>query len=420
VIGDYYPFWWKITSGGKKANYQNPTAIVELNAATGEVYIKDTGETVLGSAGHALKLKVNHLQAEDINTENLKVVLVEEHPGCYNHLKRVIKRRWPTVPIHAAEGPITSNSSNIYLFNNTLDEALDKIDDIQLGNAIYYFDPLRSVEWGAIEKVAKKRMKNVFQTGTEFIIFLFTSDWFLGRDDFAPLPCTTRENSWNKNEKMTVSEADNFFGDQEWRKHILNEDPIQNKERTLVDLYKNRLHKWFRYVLPLPFNPKKNQLFHLILCSNYEAGINATRNFYASKTGNPRYLPGKSSQEQAFMRFSKIHPETLKGSDGRKKPISWRILWRIIKYHEEGICDCFCRDFEEIVPEPNVIQETLKWLLNKHYLEYFGIKGAWNFQIERFQLNWKIVRDRLNIEPPPELKPISPEKLGESTLIQDA
>jgi len=39
-------------------NYQNSTAIVELNAATGEVYIEEIQQTVLGSAGHVLDLKV--------------------------------------------------------------------------------------------------------------------------------------------------------------------------------------------------------------------------------------------------------------------------------------------------------------------------------------------------------------------------
>ena len=73
MIGEYYPFWWSITSGGPSRNYQYPTAIVELNAATGEVYIKDTKQTVLGSAGHALELKLNYP-----HTENLKVILIEK------------------------------------------------------------------------------------------------------------------------------------------------------------------------------------------------------------------------------------------------------------------------------------------------------------------------------------------------------
>ncbi len=153
VIGTYYPFWWKITSGGKAENYQKATSIVELNAATGEVYIKDSGEIVLGSAGHALELKVNHLNENDVDTGNLKIVLVEDNQECYAGLKRVIKRRWSQVPIEMAEGPISENSSNIYLFNDTLDGALKSLEALELGNAIFYFDPLRSVGWNTDQAV---------------------------------------------------------------------------------------------------------------------------------------------------------------------------------------------------------------------------------------------------------------------------
>lgn len=98
VIGKYYPFWWSITSGGKNENYRYSTAIVELNAATGEVHIKDTGETILGSAGHLLELKVR-----SPNTSNFKVVLIEDNLDCYAHLKKVVRRRWPNVSIEEAE-----------------------------------------------------------------------------------------------------------------------------------------------------------------------------------------------------------------------------------------------------------------------------------------------------------------------------
>ena len=262
VIRTYYPFWWKITSGGKRVNYQLNTAIVELNAATGEVYIKDTGETVLGSAGHALDLKINHFNDEELYTENLKIVLVEEDRGCCNHLKRVIRRRWPEVPLDMIEGPFWENSSNIYLFNDTLEDALLKIDNLELGNAIFYFDPLLSVTWDAIEKVAKSRMETPFETRTELLIFIFTSDWFLGRDGFEVLPRSLDEKTWTEGQRKSVLEADTLFGDQEWRKQVLCEKPIETKAKILLQLYKNKLWRWFRYVLPMPFNPKENQLFH--------------------------------------------------------------------------------------------------------------------------------------------------------------
>lgn len=213
VIGTYYPFWWKITSGGPTEKYQKITSIVELNAATGEVYVENSGETVLGSGGHALELKVNHFQDNDKDTGNLKIVLVEDNEDCYVRLKRVIRRRWSQVPIEMAEGPISVNSSNIYLFNDTLDGALKKLEALELGNAIFYFDPLRSVGWNTVERVAKDRMSRPFQTGTEFIIFLFTSDWFLGRGaDFSPLPNGLNENTWNEGEKDSVADADVLFG----------------------------------------------------------------------------------------------------------------------------------------------------------------------------------------------------------------
>jgi len=401
VIGEYYPFWWKITSGGPSKNYENPTAIVELNAATGEVYIEDTQETVLGSAGHALELKVN-----TPHTENLKIVLIEENAECYEHLKNVIRRRWPNICIDEAEGPISSNSSNIYLFNMTLDDALEAIENLDLGNALYFFDPLRSVEYTAIEKVASKRMKTFYKTGTEFFIFLFTSDWFLGRKDFAPLPCTPEESTWTKEEIETVLEADALFGNKEWRSHVLNDNPIEEKEKILVELYKDRLHKWFRYVLPLPFNPKKDQIFHLILCSNYEDGVRMTKDHYASITGNPKYSPNNSD---AFRRFKRLHPEIFRGLGGRRRPLQWRFLWRIITHHEEGICDSMCRDLINIETNFKRRQKLLEWLENKGYLNPVSIENAWGSPIKQYKLNWRVVKEKTGVDPPPPLRPVSPE-----------
>jgi len=376
---------------------------VELNAATGEVYIKDTKQTVLGSAGHALELRANNP-----HTENLKVVLIEENADCYTHLKKVVKRRWPNIPIEDAEGPTSSNSTDVYLLNMELDDALKTIEDIRLGNSLYFFDPLRSVQYEVITKVASERMKTFFKTGTEFFIFLFTSDWFLGRDDFAPLPSALEESAWNEEEKRTVSEADALFGNQEWRGHILNKNPIEHKERVLVELYKNRLRRWFRYVLPLPFNPKEDQFFHLILCSNYEAGIRATKNFYAAKTGNPKYSPDNPS---AFRRFRRLHPEIFRGIGGRTRPLQWRVLWKIIAQHEEGMCDCMCKDLRNIEPYPRNTQLLLDWLEEKGYVNRVEIENVWDSSIKQYRLNWKVVKEILGVDPPPSLRPLSPEDM---------
>lgn len=401
VIGIYYWFWWGITSGGPRREHGYPTAIVELNAATGEDYIEETHETVLGSAGHALQLKVEKVP----HTENLKVVLIEEHSGCYAHLKNVIIRRWPSISIVEAEGPIAENSSNIYLLNKTLDEALEVIEELDLGNALYFFDPLRSVEYTAIENVAGTRMDTFYKKGTEFIIFIFTSDWFRGRDDFAPLPCTAEESTWTKEESETILEADSLFGNTEWRSHILNSDPIEDRGRVLIELYKNRLHKWFRYVLPMPFKPKENQVFHLILCSNFETGVRATRDFYCSKARNPRYSPDNRS---AYRRFRGLHPEIFIGLTGNKRPLQWRILWKTIREHEEGICDIMCADLIDIVPSQFHRRIFLDWLEQKGYLDRIDVENAWDSSIRQYKLNWAVLKERLGVDKPPALTPLCP------------
>ena len=401
VIGEYYAFWWSITSGGQRRDYQNWTAIVELNAATGEVYVEDIQETVLGSAGHALQLKM-----ENPHTANLVLVLIEEDLECYDHLKNVMQRRWPIVSIPEAEGTMVSDSTKIYLLNKTLDEALQAIEGLELGNALYFFDPLRSVEYKTIERVASKRVKTFYRTGTEFIIFLFTSDWFLGRDDFTPLPNSSQEDTWTQEEMKTVLEADRLFGNMDWRHHILSAESVDSRERQFVQLYRNTLHRWFRYVLPLPFNPKRNQVFHLILCSNYEAGVRATRNFYASKTANPKYAPHNAL---AFAEFKTLHPEIFKGLMGRKRPLQWRILWRTITQHEEGICDYLCRDLQEEEPSISDVVNALEWLRDRGYLEESQIENPWDTSIRQYKLNWSGVKEKLGVDQPLQLKPISPE-----------
>ena len=416
IIADYYPFWWSITSGGAQRNYRNKTAIIELNAATGEIFVEETKETILGSAGHALDLKVN-----TSSTGNLKIILVENDIDCFNHLKAGIKKRWSSIPIDQAEGPIESNTSNVYLLNKDLNDALDTIDRLRLGNTLtlFYFDPLRTVEYETVANVAARRIRN-FKTGTEFIVFLFTSDWFLGRGEFSPLPSTAEENKWTEDEKKTVSDADRLFGDSNWRSNILHNGPIKNREKALIAEYKDRLNRWFRYVLVLPFNPRDEQIFHLIICSNYEVGIRMTRDAYTKKTGNPRYSP---DIEAAFANFTERHPETLVGLPKRsRKPAEWKILERIIRQHEDGICETLCEDLGLIENSPAKIIQNLIWLLGKKYLIAFPATDPWNSMVGRwrFKLNWAVVTSNLGVFPPEELKPMSPEQFRAASKLVEA
>lgn len=398
VIGDYYNFWWSITSGGASKNYRYNTSIIELDAATGEVYIKDTKETVLGSAGHALELKTKNK-----DTYNLKVVLVEKNRNCYNELKKVLRKRWPSINIDDAESKDLTNHSNIYMLNSEFYESIDVIKNIELGNSLFYFDPLRHVTFNSIKTVADGRMGNFYQTGTEFLIFVFTSDWFLGRDDFSPLPNTINESKWSSSERETVNDADSLFGDNTWREFILTNESIELRQEQFIHLYKNRLQKWFRYVLPLPFNPKDKQLFHLILCSNFELGVLMTRNFYSDKTNNPRFSPNNKKTYNLFMKF---HPELRIGLRGNNRPLQWRILWKIIK-HEGGVCDCICPDFNDVGTTFHERQQYLSWLENVGYIKEWNIVNAWDNSIKQYILDWTYLNDNLGVTAPKPLIPLS-------------
>jgi len=407
LIGQYYEFWWKITSGGDKRYHRLPTAIVELDAGSGEVYINELDQTILGSAGHSLELKK---KLDKGNT--LKLVLIEKDSTCFEHLKNVISRRWPGLPIKSCEDSVEQNQTNIFLINSNLDDALKKITEIKLGNTIFCFDPLRMVKWEILEKVAKDRIKNYYQTGTEFIIFLFTSDYFLGRDQFAAFPTHNDESKWSEPEIQSINEADELFGDIVWRSKILNTDDITKRENDFLDLYHIKLQKWFRYVLPLPFTPKKNQLYHLIICSNYEAGIRETKSHYSLKMSNKKFNP---DNYVTYQNFKIHHPELCKDIKGATKPLEWKILWKIIT-HEIGIRDLMCEDLKRLESDNSRRNNALRWLEESGYLIPTDLPCAWVSPHQKYTLNWQYCKDKLGIEMPPLLIPLSPDDLSPTPL----
>ena len=326
IIGDYYPLWWKITSGGESRDHPYDTSIIELNAGTGEDYVADVRKTILGSSGHALELK-----ATNSKTRKLTVVLFEDDADCFGHLKSVVRRRWPKLDWSEET---KGDTKRVYLVNADLTSALSILNQIHLGNSLFFFDPLLFTPWIQIDSVARKRIRTYYATRTEFIVFLFTSDWFNCRKGLiSPLP-KTNDGKWSAEEKDAVEKCDQLFGHTTWRAKLLTDMPSEVRIRRLVGLYRDRLHTWFRYVLPLPFEPKTGQTYHLFMCSNYEDGVDITKGYYAEYTRNDQYSPDNDS---AYKKFVQAHPGQER--PGNSKSVEWKILWRIIKYHEEGLCD---------------------------------------------------------------------------------
>jgi hypothetical protein len=165
----------------------------------------------------------------------------------------------------------------------------------------------------------------------------------------------------------------------------------------------------------MPFNPKRNQIFHLILCSNFETGVRATRNFYCGISGNPEYTP---DNRRAFNEFKTSYPEIFQGLSGNRRPTQWRMLWCTITEHEEGICDYLCRDFESIEQNEVKRQESLEWLETKGYLERQDFITAWELPIKQYKLNWQTIKSKLGIDPPPPLEPLSLKPLSLKEISQ--
>ena len=401
IIGKYYPLWWSITSGGPSRNFQLPTSIIEVNAGTGEDFVEETKETILASSGHCLQLKL-----KNANTSNLVLVLIESHDGCYYHLKQVVKKIQSDFALVESEGPPSQNRSGIYLLNRDLRQSIDLFGQLNLGNSLFFFDPLLYTPWLEIERVAQSRIKTYYRTGTEFIVFLFTSDWFLGRKEMVPLPKDPDPKAWSNSESATVTKMDELFGNRDWRPHLLRTSTADELLVQLVSLYKSRLHNWFRYVLPLPFEPKIGQTYHLFVCSNYEAGIRITRDFYTASTGNPRYSP---DNKIAYMKFRTLHPENERSSTTRSA--EWKMLWKIVRDHEEGLCDIECDDLVRIEPITKKRKASLDWLVSKGYLvPTSNITERWLVKPTLYKVEWQSLQTHFGITRPLPLEPMRPSQ----------
>ena len=243
----------EITTGGKSVEYEYPTSIIEMNAASGEIFIKETGQTILGSAGFALDLKFSN---KYVKNPNLTIILVEKDEKCIEHLKNTIKRRFPTAKINDDPSCIEDDIHQCVLIRRNVNEAIDTINSMDIkGLTIYFFDPLLSIDMAPLRSVYERRIKTQFFTGVEFIIFFFTSDWIYGRENFQRLPNNLNLDTWNSEEQQTVNSLINVLGDNLWLKSILtNEDPAVRR-RKLINEYRERLLKMFRIVVPMPFVP---------------------------------------------------------------------------------------------------------------------------------------------------------------------
>ncbi len=426
VLGNYYYFWHKVQSGGEKRHYRYPTSIVDLNAGTGLIYIKEEDEIILGSAGHALDLKY---MTPEIGSNNLSIYLVEAHPQCRQFLIENMEERWD-IRLNSQDDldhPLLTNG-RVWLFESEEHFLRFTGGGSMIERGLFLFDPLLAPEYRIIEGVARHRIRVPFQIRTEFLLFFFTSDWVSGRTGFAPLPRFADEANWTEEEEETAKQADAVFGDRTWltiTSSGLDDGHIQN---ALLDAYVQKMMKWFRFVMPVPFQPKTEQIYHLLCCSNYDVGINAIKSNWAHLVSMHKGMLVQSGvtthANSIFPNFRELHPDLIRSLPaGKRRPIEWRILWKIAKSFVDGTADSRDRSLLEITEIQTELDSFLSWLANENYLEIItDIPWAWEGyeEVPRYRAAYDVLSDMLGLAPPILMEPLTSDALAFHRCSQES
>ncbi|MGY5874962.1 MAG: three-Cys-motif partner protein TcmP [Candidatus Thorarchaeota archaeon] len=398
IISQYYKFWLDVTTKGSWGD----VTIVEMDAGTGELHIKETNETILGSAGHALELKYGS------NYTKLEIILIEQSKKCRIHMDNVMKHRWPDAVLRKARGGRQRSIDGEITRFGDVDSFLNYTSNGEsFGISLFYFDPLLAVPWKLINRIAKARITTPYEIGTEFLIFFFTSDWIEGRKGFHPLPRNNDRTTWTKEERQSAKLANAAFGSKKWFRILTSGGTKEEMEEKLVLLYKNKLRSWFRFVVPLPFVPKKGQIYHVFCCSNFSVGTGVISSIYGQFT---RKVGLQADNNQTYRRFKEVHPILLEGLSGRQRPNEWKTLWYVMRNHADGVCDSKCRKLREICGSSSKLKRVLKWLLKERYLKKIRLKSwPWpNSEIQIYQIDWKFAEQNLGVAPPIAPTPLQP------------
>lgn len=404
IISSYYDFWLSVVARNR---FVQTVYIVEMDAGTGELYFKDTKTQALGSAGHSMALRYDSTKRY---SRKLNVILVEEDAGCRKRMDRVISRRWPKAVLTQRDGKsILSNDGGARRFKSVKDFLNDTQDGADLGISLFYFDPLLAVEWSLLDTVANARITSPYKIGTEFLIFFFTSDWLAGRKDpfFHPLPKSKNESSWSDSERYSAEIADKTFGNRKWLDVSTSSKKKSDMEKNLVKLYKRRLRKWFRFVVPLPFEPKRSQTYHVFCCSNYDVGISVIRSIY-TKYMQPFGL--EADNAATYKEFQKRHPSFCKSYTGSRKPPEWKVLWHVMRNCTDGLCDLLCETLHEKAESVVDLKKVFRTLVGLKYLKEVKVQD-WPWKAPKFpiyQIDWNTVKSKLGVKKPKAPIPLTP------------
>jgi three-Cys-motif partner protein len=414
LVESYYGFWLSVTTRGKGRLATKPVYIVDMNAATGLVKVEETGEIINGSAGHALERKYGTKRG--LNSQ-LRIIFVESESDCREALFANIRKNWSEAELQEHKPQWYQSSDGFVDLFESAEDFLKYKNPSDLGNSLFYFDPLLAPDLDLIEQIASVRINRPFRINTEFLIFFFTSDWVVGRTNFAALPKTDSDTEWTSEERVSARAADSAFGGRNWVNVMKNGSGIEKTEDMLLELYKKTLRKWFRFVQPLPFVPKTGQRYDLFCCSNFDTGMRVINGIYEKITGVDFSLD--ADNRTTYANFLKKHPNLQMTRNRRSK--EWKCLWHIMKSHIDGICDQKSQGgIRDHASTESKLKNVLEWLQDEGYVKpIHGFSWMWpnHRKFPTFAIDWDFVKKQLDVDPPKDPEPLKPEDLHKPRII---
>jgi len=90
------------------------------------------------------------------------------------------------------------------------------------------------------------------------------------------------------------------------------------------------------------------------------------------------------------------------------------MLWKIVRDHEEGLCDVECDDLVRIEPVVQKRKASLDWLVSKGYLVPISdISDRWSVKPTLYKVEWQNLQTRLGVTRPLPLEPLRPSQFGD-------
>lgn len=279
ALNYYYNLWFYIVKSQK-------CYIIDCNAGTGYVEIRNQDKKILGSSLLGLKL------FNDDKRKNLTLFLVEKVQNNYDLLKKNISEYIQNNKIPA------KLDNNIILYNSDWSTAIeDIINKTHDGIRLFFLDPyaIKSLPWDKLLQLIKKG-KSEYGYKESGIEILVNWAWHAIRRKLGKYYSYKDLKSKNKDlsapKEMKI--LDDFFGQVKWKKiaddypnnifKINREDKIEELRDKLMKAYIKDFFKYFRYVkIHSVYSRKKGKKNHfqvrgkvkyfLIFATNYQPAL---------------------------------------------------------------------------------------------------------------------------------------------------